>query len=432
MTSHYSLIEKIKASANIVDFIGADITLKRSGKSLVGICPFHDDHNPSLSVDEDTQRFFCHACKAKGDVLTYVQKKLGCSLNEAIASLMRELNIEQPPLEELSESQKHHFSLINSLKFAHQCFRSSFASLKESDQAFKYFSSRAIPASIAEQFELGFAPDDWTYLSRRVASPYKDNFTELSLVIEKNDKAFDFFRNRIIFPIHDERGVVHGFGGRQIKNDGGPKYLNSKESILFSKSDLLYGLFQSKSAIRDARLVYVVEGYMDVLRMHEHGFHNTVSVMGTDFSKAHADKLFRLCDSIVFIFDGDDAGQEASVRALETCLPYLIAGREISFIVLPSGSDPDDFLANNGSVGFNTFVSSNTCGVTDMLIDSISKRVPALKCYDAVNASLLSAVIPFIKLIPCLFYQSVILNALSMRTCIPLPSLMQLLRTVDV
>src|SRR5205085_4456603 len=249
------------------------------------------------------------------------------------------------------------------------------SALKESPRAIEYLRQRGLTGTIAARFGIGYAPDDWQPLAGAF-SDYKDKALETAGLVIVGDagKRYDRFRDRIMFPIHDASGHVIGFGGRII-GQGEPKYLNSPETPLFSKGRELYGLFQARQAIRAAGRVVVVEGYMDVVALAQHGVEFAVATLGTATTPTHAQKLFRVTDTVIFCFDGDEAGRRAAWRALENTLSVLADGKDARFLFLPDGEDPDDYIRRRGRAAFEALLDGAT-PLSDMLLAELVARHP--------------------------------------------------------
>jgi DNA primase len=280
----------------------------------------------------------------------------GKSFPEAVETLARDAGLEVPRIERPGERERREESqdLCETLLVAAKFYR---AQLKNAPAAIDYLKRRGLTGAIAAHFGIGYAPPDWQSLAGPFPA-YDDPALEAAglVIAGENDKRYDRFRDRVIFPIHDTRGRVIGFGGR-VLDSGEPKYLNSPETAVFSKGRELYGLYLARNAIRDAGRVIVVEGYMDVVALAQHGVGYAVATLGTATTAVHVQKLFRLADSVVFCFDGDAAGRKAAWRALENALPVLSDGQEARFLFLPDGEDPDDFIRRRGKEAFERAVA---------------------------------------------------------------------------
>ena len=374
-SSFRSAIEDIKARLSIVDVVERYVSLKRTGKNYTGLCPFHDDKNPSMHVNEERGFFHCFSCGAGGDVFGFVMKYNSIGFMDAARELAQRAGVELPSSSRRSEdrgedsARKKRFFEINSLVCS--LYRERLRSGKGSESARKYVESRGIDARTVEEFGLGFAPDGWDTVVR-FAREKKIGISELEklgLVAARKDSKghYDWFRNRIIFPIYGMDGQVLGFGGRALDEDGGknPKYMNSSESPVFSKKNVFYGLYNSRSEIRKKRQAVLVEGYMDFIKLYSSGVRNVVATLGTAFTRDHAAVLRRFCEEVVIVYDGDAAGISSAVRAGE-----ILLEREVSSKIcrIPDGLDPDDYVERHGAGGFLELLGA-AAGVCDFIID---------------------------------------------------------------
>ena len=333
------------------------VPLKKAGANYQACCPFHSEKTPSFTVSPTKQFYHCFGCGAHGTAIGFLMEHGGQAFPEAVETLAREAGLEVPRVERPGEREGRKVSqdLNETLLAAAKFYR---AQLRESPAAIDYLKRRGLTGVVAAHFGIGYAPPGWQNLAQAFAS-YDDQALEATglVVAGENGKRYDRFRDRIMFPIHDSRGHVIGFGGRVLES-GEPKYLNSPETAVFSKGRELYGLYLARNAIRDAGRVVVVEGYMDVVALAQHGIGYAVATLGTSTTATHAQKLLRLSDSVVFCFDGDAAGRKAAWRALENVLPVLADGKEARFLFLPDGEDPDDFVRKRGKEAFEQALGS--------------------------------------------------------------------------
>jgi DNA primase len=331
--------------------IDRSVPLKKAGANYQACCPFHSEKTPSFTVSPTKQFYHCFGCGAHGTAIGFLMEHSGQSFPEAVETLARDAGLEVPHTERPGEREERKVSqdLSETLLAAAKFYR---AQLKEAPAAIDYLKRRGLTGVVAAHFGIGYAPPGWQNLAAAFASYDDPALDAAGLVIAgDNGKRYDRFRDRIMFPIHDNRGRVIGFGGR-VLDSGEPKYLNSPETAVFSKGRELYGLYLARNAIRDAGRVVVVEGYMDVVALAQHGIGYAVATLGTSTTAAHAQKLLRLSDAVVFCFDGDAAGRKAAWRALESVLPVLADGKEARFLFLPDGEDPDDFVRRRGKDAF--------------------------------------------------------------------------------
>ena len=346
-----SFIQDLLNRLDIVDVIERYVPLKKAGANFVACCPFHNEKSPSFTVSQSKQFYHCFGCGAHGTAIGFVMEHAGLGYVEAIEELARNAGLEVPHERSAAGDahQKIAPDLYEVMQTATRYYR---AQLKQSPRAIDYLKQRGLSGEIAAKFGIGYAPDAWQNLAAAFPDYQSDTLAETGLVITGDEgKRYDRFRDRIMFPIVNVRGQVIGFGGR-VLDKGEPKYLNSPETPLFEKGRELYGLFQAQKAIRGAQRVLVVEGYMDVVALAQHGVEYAVATLGTATTPYHVQKLLRLTEHIVFCFDGDKAGQRAAWRALENALPYLQDGKRISFLFLPIEHDPDSFVREFGRDAF--------------------------------------------------------------------------------
>ncbi|MDQ6619111.1 MAG: DNA primase [Pseudomonadota bacterium] len=350
-------LQTLLARVDIVDVVDRHVPLKKAGANYAACCPFHNEKSPSFTVSPTKQFYHCFGCGAHGTAITFLMEHGGRSFPEAVEELARDIGLEVPR-EEASDRARGRQEvqargLPEIMLEAARFFRSR---LKESPRAIEYLKARGLTGAIAARYGIGYAPDAWQPLAQAFERYDDTALEEAGLVIAgEGGKRYDRFRDRVMFPIHDTRGQVIGFGGRVI-GKGDPKYLNSPETPLFSKGRELYGLYQARTAIREASRVVVVEGYMDVVALAQHGVTYAVATLGTSTTPVHVQKLFRLTDHVVFCFDGDNAGRKAAWRALENALPVLADGKDASFLFLPEAMDPDDFIRQQGKASFEALI----------------------------------------------------------------------------
>jgi DNA primase len=346
-----SFIQDLLNRLDIVDVVERYVPLKKAGANYVACCPFHNEKSPSFTVSQPKQFYHCFGCGAHGTAIGFVMEHAGFGFTEAIEELARSIGLDVPREKTGAGGayQKVAPDLYEVMKTATRHYREQ---LKQSTRAIDYLKQRGLSGEIAARFGIGYAPDGWQSLAAAFPDYQSDTLTETGLVIAGDEgKRYDRFRDRIMFPIINVRGQVIGFGGR-ILDKGEPKYLNSPETPLFEKGRELYGLFQAQKTIRATQQVLVVEGYMDVVALAQLKVEYAVATLGTATTPYHLQKLLRLCEHIVFCFDGDKAGQRAAWRALENALPLLQDGKPISFLFLPVEHDPDSFIREFGKEVF--------------------------------------------------------------------------------
>ena len=401
-------INDLVSRVDIVDVLSKRIDLKKAGKEFKAVCPFHNDKNPSLTISPSKGFYHCFSCGAHGTALGFLMEYEHLSFVEAIESLASDLGLEVP-YEKSSKPIKQNNDLFLMMEKLQKKFQDN---LKNESKAIKYLKDRGIDGTTAKKFGIGYAKKGW----RNILDEFGKNekqinlLTSLGLIIKKSDNNYyDRFRDRIIFPIRDARGRFIGFGGR-VFNDEQPKYLNSPETSLFHKGKELYGLYECQQSMRDIDKLIVVEGYMDVIGLSQNGVEYAVASMGTATTNDHFNRLFRLTDSIFFCFDGDDAGLKAAWRALENSLIHLRDGRQIKFVFLPDGDDPDSYIANNGTSKFEKQLDSGM-DLSDFLIDKISENID-LNSIDG-KARMAERAKPFIGKIPDGIFKELIIDKLS-------------------
>ena len=346
-----SFIQDLLNRIDIVDVIERYVPLKKAGTNFVACCPFHNEKSPSFTVSQSKQFYHCFGCGAHGTAIGFLMEHTGLGFVDAVEELARAAGMTVPRETSVPGQVQHKAApdLYEVMQSATRYYRDQ---LKQSPLAIDYLKRRGLSGDIAARFGIGYAPDGWQNLQSIVSDYQHSSLLETGLVIENDEgKRYDRFRDRIMFPIVNTRGQVIGFGGR-VLDTGEPKYLNSPETTLFEKGHELYGLFQAQKAIRASRQVLVVEGYMDVVALAQHGIEYAVATLGTATTPYHVQKLLRLTDKVVFCFDGDAAGQRAAWRALENALPQLVDGQHIGFLFLPPEHDPDSFVREHGSAAF--------------------------------------------------------------------------------
>ncbi|WP_374338178.1 DNA primase [Leeia sp.] len=347
-----SFIDDLLARADIVSVVDRYVPLKKTGINYSACCPFHQEKSPSFTVSPSKQFYHCFGCGAHGDALRFVMEYQGLGFIDAVKQLAADYGMTVPDVrEEQAQQFKATVSpLIDVLQQASQHFRQQ---LKQSPEAIAYLKGRGLTGEVAARFGLGYAPDDWQGLAKVFADyPTRSALVESGLVIDNEQgRRYDRFRDRVMFPIHNAKGQIIGFGGR-VMGKGEPKYLNSPETPLFQKGHELYGLYQARQAIKQAGKVLVVEGYMDVVALAQYGVEYAVATLGTSTTADHLHKLFRHSERLVFCFDGDNAGRKAAWRALENALPQLNDAVRLEFLFLPEGEDPDSLVRQIGKAGF--------------------------------------------------------------------------------
>lgn len=364
-----SFIQELLARIDIVDVIERSLPLKKAGANYVACCPFHSEKTPSFSVSPSKQFYHCFGCGAHGSAIGFVMEYSGLGFVEAVEDLAGRIGL-QVPQQRSDERRLRAAETAPLTEFMARAAKYYREQLKGSALAIDYLKGRGLTGEIAARFGLGFAPGGWQNLAAAFPDYADKALVDCGLVIEGDaGKRYDRFRERIMFPILDGRGNVIGFGGRII-GQGEPKYLNSPETPLFEKGRELYGLLQARAAIRDEDSVIVVEGYMDVVALAQHGINNAVATLGTATTSAHVHKLLRQADRVIFCFDGDNAGRKAAARALDASLEQVADNKTIAFLFLPAEDDPDSYVRTHGAVAFRK-LARQAMPLTDFLMQEL-------------------------------------------------------------
>ena len=340
-------VDQLIANSDIVEVIGKFVPLQKKGQEYMACCPFHEEKTPSFSVIPRKQFYYCFGCGAGGSVVKFLMEYRKMDFVEAIETLAQFAGVEVPRESGAPRDDGRHKQLLAALAGAFEFYRKNLAGIPT---AAEYLERRGIDRDTADTFGLGYAPPGFDNLRRHFADGYDERLLlDAGLLSRKEDdrSAYDKFRGRLMFPIRDRRGRVIAFGGRVLKDEDRPKYLNSPETSVFHKRNTLYGAYETRKSGGFDRLI-VVEGYMDVVSLHARGIRNAVATLGTAVTHEHVRQLFRLCKQLVFCFDGDLAGRKAAASALEQSLALFYGGYSVSFMFLPEGEDPDSFVAAHG------------------------------------------------------------------------------------
>lgn len=344
-------IDELIARTDIVELIDSRVPLKKMGRNYVARCPFHDEKSPSFSVSPDKQFFHCFGCGAHGTAISFLMKYERLEFRDAVEELAARVGLPLPTEHVSQESKPASADSFEILSSAANFYHTQLRNHANKPHALEYLNSRGLSEEAITRFSIGYAPEGWDNLLGALGSP-PAALVDCGLAIKKdNGGYYDRFRNRVMFPIRDQRGRVMGFGGRTICDDT-PKYLNSPESPIFHKGRELYGLFEARKQNHRLERLIVVEGYMDVVALSQAGITYTVGTLGTATTNDHFEKLFRATSKIIFCFDGDRAGREAAHKALENSLPHIKDGRQIRFCFVPDGEDPDTLVRREGSEAF--------------------------------------------------------------------------------
>lgn len=392
-----SFVQDLLNRVDIVEVVERYLPLKKTGQNLSACCPFHKEKSPSFTVSPTKQFYHCFGCGAHGSAVSFVMEYQGVNFPEAVRILAEGIGM-QVPVEEgaPSPAEKKGPGLLDVLAEASSFYR---AQLKSAPAAINYLKGRGVTGLTAARFGIGFAPggEEWQAL-KQVFADYDWNklLPEAGLVIEKEEtkRRYDRFRDRVLFPIQNQRGQVIGFGGR-IMGAGEPKYLNSPETPVFEKGRELYGLPQARAAIRERGRVLVVEGYMDVVMLHQHGVEYAVATLGTACTPEHVKKLLKLADEVVFCFDGDAAGRRAAWRGLENSLPEVTDGKELRFLFLPVEHDPDSYVQEFGRERFEGLLTQEALPLSQYLLRELSAQIDLTK--EEGRAKLLHVARPYLE-----------------------------------
>lgn len=352
-----SFIQELLNRVDVVEVVDRKVQLKKAGANFVACCPFHKEKTPSFSVSPSKQFYHCFGCGAHGSAISFLIEYDGMTFVEAVNELANTAGLKVPNEQNVGTKEvKNNQKLEQVMQSTNIFFQKQ---LRQSNKAIAYLKERGLTGQIAKEFAIGYAPEGWSNLEKNLTNYDTEDLIKAGL-IQKNEqgKFYDRFRDRIMFPIINEKGVVIGFGGRVINPEDTPKYYNSPETPLFQKSFELYGLINARKAIRTANYVLVVEGYMDVAALAQHDIRNVVATLGTATTQFHIKKLMRYTQEIVFCFDGDQAGKEAAWRALNNALEALNDNLNLKFLFLPDNHDPDSYVRENSKEAFTKMVDA--------------------------------------------------------------------------
>ena len=427
-----AFIDDVVARSDIVEIIGARVPLKKAGREFKACCPFHNEKSPSFWVSPDKQFYHCFGCGAHGTVIGFLMQYEKMEFFDAVADLAQRAGLELPR-EALGPRETGGPDLHGIMARIARFFEQNLA---DNARARKYVDARGIDVKTAANFALGYAPDSWDALLNRFGPQEEDRrqILQLGMIIERDTRGgeraagfYDRFRDRLIFPIRDSRGRVIGFGGRII-DQGEPKYLNSPETPLFHKGRELYGLYEARQARADFKRLMIVEGYMDVVRLHQAGITYAVATLGTATTQEHLNKIFRLTSEVVFCFDGDRAGRQAAWRALDNSLPLARDGRELKFMFLPEGHDPDTLVAQEGPKAFEGRLNT-ALPLSEYLIQQLETEVN-LEHVDG-RAKLKALAAPLFARMPEGIYREMLADRLAARVGMPAAALKKSFATGD-
>ncbi len=386
-------INELLERVDIIDVISPRVNLKKAGRDYQALCPFHAENTPSFTVSPTKQFYHCFGCGKHGTAIGFLMEYEGLDFLDAVESLAQLAGVDVPRQGGRGPADNH-ANLYAITDKARRLFQNDLASNAEAQA---YLQQRGLNAQTIQTFQIGSAPDAWDYVLRSF-SPAEQPLLMQAGLITQNDsgKVYDKFRRRILFPIHDRRGRVIAFGGRALGDDQMPKYLNSPETPLFHKGRELYGLHLARKH-SDSKTVLVVEGYMDVVVLHQHGFPNAVATLGTATTPEHVTVLTRYFDNVVFCFDGDKAGRAAAWKALESALTYYRDDKSLKFVFLPQGEDPDSFVRGHDEAAFRQLLDKAS-NLSDVLLNGLQKDLDLDKLDD--RARFIERARPYIRQLP--------------------------------
>jgi len=365
-----SFIQELLHRVDIVDLIDAHVPLRKAGANYAACCPFHNEKTPSFTVSPTKQFYHCFGCGAHGTAIGFLMEYSGLGFVDAIKDLAARVGMQVPD----DGARAHDGPRLPALnELMARASRYYYEQLKRSEKAIAYLKQRGVSGEIAQRFGIGYAPDGWQNLAAVFEDYSASGLQQAGLVI-RNDQGrlYDRFRDRVMFPIVNPKGDVIAFGGR-VLGAGEPKYLNSPETPLFEKGRELFGLPQARQALREKNAAIVVEGYMDVVALAQHGVGNAVATLGTATTGVHVQKLLRQVDRVVFCFDGDAAGRKAAWRALENCLEALPEQKSVTFAFLPELEDPDSYVRAHGTAAFERLVAQ-AMPLSEFLLKELASR----------------------------------------------------------
>ena len=361
-------IDTLLARVDVVDVIDRRVPLKKAGQNYQACCPFHSEKTPSFTVSPTKQFYHCFGCGAHGTALSFLMEYEHMSFPDAVAALAQDAGLQVPESAHEPDRPRPPPALWDAMEQAAQFYKKQ---LKQTPRAIDYLKNRGLTGVIAARYNIGYAPDG-SPLKQVFADYTADALAASGLVIDGDRGRYDRFRDRIMFPIRNIKGQIIGFGGR-VLDQGEPKYLNSPETPLFHKGSEVYGLYEARAAIKTAGRAIVVEGYMDVVALAQHGVDFAVATLGTATTPTHARTLLRHTDKLIYAFDGDNAGRKAAWRALENSLEALQDGKEVSFLFLPEGEDPDSYIRTHGQAAFIHLLDTDTLPLSAFLVRELAR-----------------------------------------------------------
>jgi DNA primase len=400
-----AFIDDLITRVDIVDLIDSYVPLKRAGRSFTSCCPFHQEKTPSFSVSQTKQFYHCFGCGASGNVVGFMMAYRNLEFREAIAELASRVGLEVPHENAAaSKLSQNLYALLSEVTryYQHQ--------LNQFPHAQEYLKKRGLSEAIVQEYQLGYAPEGWNHLTRAFPKNEKSLISTGMLVEKPDGRSYDAYRDRIMFPIHDRRGRAIGFGGRVLASDQQPKYINSPETTLFHKSKSLYGLYQVAQKNPHPEFILVVEGYMDVIALAQHGISQVVAALGTATTRDHIQSLLRYTQHLIFCFDGDNAGRKAAWKALESALYYLDAKAKFQFMFLPEGQDPDSLVRQGGPGALHRYMSEAK-PLETLFFEELSRDLDLSDMAD--RSKLVEISKPYFALMPPCAYRDLMMEELA-------------------
>ncbi|WP_299773966.1 DNA primase [uncultured Pseudoteredinibacter sp.] len=428
-----SFLDDLLDRIDIVDVVDHRVKLKKTGKNYSACCPFHEEKTPSFTVSPDKQFYYCFGCGASGNAMGFIMEYEHLDFPAAVEELAKLAGVEVPrekqnisPAQQEKEKQRQ--EILKLLEQADEFYQLQLRQHSHKTQAVNYLKSRGLSGAICKSFGIGFAPPGWDNLKQQLADNNHNSkrLEEGGMLIHNKGKNshYDRFRDRIMFPIRDRRGRVIGFGGR-VLGDEKPKYLNSPETPVFHKGEELYGLWEARQANSQIQKLLVVEGYMDVVALAQFDINYAVATLGTACGEAHLNLAFKHTQEIIFCFDGDDAGRNAAKRALSNSLPVMNDGRQIKFLFLEDGQDPDTYVRQFGKDKFLQRIEETASPLEDFLFDSLCEDIDANTM--GGKALLSKRAAPMLNLLPKGVYRELMFKHLARRTELSLDTLLELI-----
>ena len=410
-----TFIQDLLARIDIVDIVSARVTIVKKGKNHQGCCPFHQEKTPSFTACQEKQFYHCFGCGAHGNAIGFIMEFDRLDFPDAVRLLADHAGIEvQHDGQNPQPSYHPLYEVLEQITSYYQ------KQLRSANNVIAYLKSRGLTGNTAKAFSIGYAPNDWHYLKPWQQSPNDDAMLiSTGMLIQHQKKPYTRFRDRVMFPIRNLRGKVVGFGGRCLENQT-PKYLNSPDTPIFHKNQELYGLYESRKANRTLTQAIVVEGYMDVIALHQHGINTAVATLGTAINAQHIQTLLRYTTCLIFCFDGDTAGQKAQWKALTISLPLLRDGVEIKFLTLPNQQDPDDFIQQQGSDAFKRHLKQAPA-IADFFFQQLQTQFPLTSV--ASKAQFTQKASQLLDTMPNGIYQNLMYEKLATELGMPLDDL---------